>query len=270
MRHSRLGWHRLVHLLVALLLALALLPGAPARAASLVVMNCTGGSLASAISTANNNGDASNTITFAVDCPTSNPITLSSTQTISKNLTLDGTGHTVVISGGNAVGLFRVSSSGVSFTVNALTLTRGNVANGLGGGINNGGGTVTVTNSTLSGNSAATNGSGGGIYNGGGTVTVTNSTLSGNSATDPNNGGGGIYNYPGGRVTVTNSTLSSNSATNGGGIVNAGTMTVTNSTLSGNSAGTQAGGIFNIGLLTVTNSTLSGNQGNGIYMGGAA
>ena len=58
-----------------------------------------------------------------------------------------------------------------------LTLTRGYAGNG--GGIFNNGGTVKVTNSTLSGNFADL---GGGIYNNGGAVTVTGSAFSGNTA----------------------------------------------------------------------------------------
>ncbi len=68
---------------------------------------------------------------------------------------------------------------------------------------------MTVTDSTLSGNSAGV-GSGGGIDNSG-TVMVTNSTLSGNSVSfGPNNNGGGIANS--GTLTVIDSTLSGNSA----------------------------------------------------------
>ena len=126
-------------------------------------------------------------------------------------------------------------------------------------------GTLTVSNSTLSGNSAY---QGGGIYNEG-TLTVSNSTLSGNSA--PNGGGGGIYNFFG-RLTVSNSTLSGNSApgqfpNGGGGIYNYGTLTVSNSTLSANSAGGFGGGIRNLGTLTVSNSTLSANSAifSGVY-----
>ena len=70
--------------------------------------------------------------------------------------------------------------------------------------------TVSVTNSTLSGNSASF---GGGIYASSATVAVTNSTLSGNSAIS----GGGIYARSA-TVSVTNSTLSGNSANYGGGI----------------------------------------------------
>ena len=52
-----------------------------------------------------------------------------------------------------------------------------------GGGIYNKNGTLTVTESTISGNAAA-NGHGGGLYHDGGTTaTLTNVTISGNSAT---------------------------------------------------------------------------------------
>jgi hypothetical protein len=107
---------------------------------------------------------------------------------------------------------------------------------------------------------------GGGIFNDHAALTVSNSTLSGNSASDA---GGGILNFRA-TLTVTNSTISGNSASGGGGIFNLGeggsaTLTFTNSTLSGNSASSYGGGIGNNGImgsatLTVTNSTLSGNS----------
>jgi hypothetical protein len=139
---------------------------------------------------------------------------------------------------------------------------------GLGGGLYNSG-TLMVSNSTLSGNSA---GFGGGIANGG-TLTVSDSTLSSNSVSgsaDDRAYGGGLYNFA--TAMVSNSTLSGNSAPFGGGIVNSstssyshGTLTVSNSTLSGNSATHDAGGILNIedySTVTVSNSTLSGNSAN--------
>src|SRR5262249_9040003 len=105
--------------------------------------------------------------------------------------------------------------------------------------------------------------SGGGIFNDLRVpLTVTNCTLSGNSASD----GGGILNE--GTLTFTNSTLSGNSATSmGGGIFNdEGTMTVTNGTFSGNSAAggaTAAGGIFNEGPATVKNSIIANSTAGG-------
>ncbi|MCA9967980.1 MAG: hypothetical protein KC423_27230, partial [Anaerolineales bacterium] len=79
-------------------------------------------------------------------------------------------------------------------------------------------GNLTLTNSTVSGNSATNYG--GGINFGSGTLTVINSTISGNTA----NYGGGIRNE-GGTLTATNSTFSDNEATiSGGGMYNSGTM----------------------------------------------
>jgi hypothetical protein len=80
----------------------------------------------------------------------------------------------------------------------------------LGGGIFNHGeegiATLTITNSTLSDNSAP---GGGGIFNLHATLTITNSTLSDNSA-DPDYGGGGIDNgFAGGSpmLTISNTIL---------------------------------------------------------------
>src|SRR5208337_2664785 len=115
--------------------------------------------------------------------------------------------------------------------------------------------TVTLTNDTLSGNSAT---DGGGIYNYG-TVTLTNDTLSGNSATD----GGGIYND--GTVTLTNVTISGNSATYGGGIYNdyTGTVPLTTDTLSGNSANYGGGNISTCGTVTLTNTIVANSPTGG-------
>ena len=71
-----------------------------------------------------------------------------------------------------------------------------------------------------------------------GGLTLTNSTVSGNSATGS---GGGIYNV--GTLSLTNSTVSGNSAASGGGIYNWRTLSLTNSTISGNSAVIEGGGM---------------------------
>lgn len=141
------------------------------------------------------------------------------------------------------------------------------------------GGTVTISQLRVTGGSADY---GGGIYNTGGTLTVTNSTVSANSATDLG-GGGGIYNRYPNTLTITNSTISTNAIhtvsiyyADGGGIDNQGTMTITNSTISGNSNNGSAqngrgGGIYNQGPLTLTGNTISGNAatyGGGIYANG--
>src|ERR1043166_6097886 len=179
-------------------------------------------------------------------------------------LTIKGNGATIQRSTAGGTPAFRIFyiASGARVTISGLTVTNGNVTGGSfpadsGGGIFNDHATLTVSNCTLSGNSAGS--FGGGIYNdgeasgGSATLMLTNSTLSGNTASF---WGGGIYNdgSSSGTVTLTlsNSTLSGNSAANyGGGIYNfavdgSATLTLTNSTLSGNSAGS-GGGIYNDG-----------------------
>jgi hypothetical protein len=116
----------------------------------------------------------------------------------------------ITISGNDASQVFRVEPAAV-FNLKNLTVADGNFF--FGAGLHNNGGTVKVSNSTFSGNSAS-EGNGGAIENSG-TMTVTNSTFSGNSGRF----GGGIFN--GGSLKVTNSTFSGNSALlAGGGIAN--------------------------------------------------
>jgi len=190
--------------------------------------------------------------------------------TDASGLNINGQKAKITISGNDAVRVFEVDS-GAKLTLARLTVANGFI-DGNGGGIENEGGTLKVTNSTFSGNSADF---GGGIYNIG-PLTVTDSTFSGNSAHDFSGaGGGGIYNA-GGPLTVTNSTFSGNS-TNlvGGGISNSDTLTVTNSTFSGNSANS-GGGIHTSGTFAtatlkntiVANSPSGGNCSGGITDGG--
>jgi CSLREA domain-containing protein len=155
-----------------------------------------------------------------------------------------------------------------TLTVTDSTIS-GNTLDSQGGGIGNYG-DLTVTDSTISGNSSS---AGGGILNAG-TATVTGSTISGNSATsvsdDLGGGGGGIWSEGDG-MTVTDSTISGNSADAfGGGIVNFTPLTVTDSTISGNTAGSadgssgEGGGIWSEDDgMTVTDSTISGNTATG-------
>jgi hypothetical protein len=175
----------------------------------------------------------------------------------------------LLISGNNTSRVFFVNG-GANLTINGVTITKGNgtgtTNSGSGGGILNFG-TLTLTNSIVSGN-MATNGSGGGGIFVNGTLTLTNSIVSGNMAT---NDGGGIFNIQG-TTTLTNSTVSGNAASfKGGGINNGSTLNLTGSTVSGNTASFNGGGIFNgsEGTTTLTNSTVSGNtatnDGGGIF-----
>src|SRR5215208_4018592 len=294
--------------LAALLLAAALAASvviaavvlaSPAWAATYTVTNNAdsgAGSLRQAMIDANATTGVADTINFNLG--SSATITLTSAQLPTINdgagLTIDGGGADITISGDNKYQVFNVDFGG-KLALNNLTVADGGGISGNGiynfsgtvtlsnstisgnsaaeGGIFNYNGTLTVSNSTISGNSAS---SGGGIYSGFGTLTVSNSTISGNSTTGA---GGGIHNI-GGTLTVSNSTLSGNSANDGadgafskgGGIYNfRGTATVSNSTLSGNSAASVGGGIYSegdgqgTGKLEVSNSTFSGNSNNGPF-----
>ncbi|MEJ5223832.1 MAG: CSLREA domain-containing protein, partial [Anaerolineales bacterium] len=164
--------------LSALLLVSLLLAGQgarPAYAAGYVVDSLADNNTASdgfctlreAIESANNagNGDcgansaADDAITFSV----SGTITLgSSLPTIVSGqgtLTIDGGGN-ITVSGNNLYRVMQVNS-GADLTLQNLTIANGNAGLGSGGGIVNNG-TLTVTGSTFSGNSADL---GGGIDN---------------------------------------------------------------------------------------------------------
>lgn len=166
---------------------------------------------------------------------------------------------------------------------------------GSGGGAIYSAGNITMSDSTLSSNSAQGGGAGGAIVNGG-TMAVNHSVLSHNSAYY----GGAVDNF--GTMTIVASEISYNSAENGGGIINfgmltiresqicqniaaafyddgtpigggidneQGTVTLSGSLLSGNSAPTGAGGgIFNWDTLTIDDCTLSDNTAVGGFGGG--
>ncbi|MCU0705657.1 MAG: DUF4214 domain-containing protein [Fimbriiglobus sp.] len=239
------------------------------------------GSLRDAVAQANATAGA-DTIIFQAGL---GPVTLTSGQlsitdtTGATTITGPSTG-TQLVQRSTAAGtpLFRLFniSSGVTASLNNLTITNGRSPSGSSGSDNQGGGIrnvgkLTITNSVISGNGGTVISIGGGIFNGGGgaTLTIKGSTISGNSGlTGVASNGGGISNSSGGTVTITSSTISGNVATfdtgsggSGGGIFNSGIMTVTSSTISGNSGLTHAG-ISNSGTLTVTNSTISGNTAN--------
>ncbi len=160
---------------------------------------------------------------------------------ISDNLTINGLGADLlsVDAGGNSR-IFNVDdgdeNSDLEVAINGLTITGGNASDGFfvlfngGGGIRNSE-NLTVSNSTLSGNTVE-NGDGGGSGNFG-DLRVSNSNISGNTADE----GGGINN--GGDLRVSNSTISGNTAEEGGGIIsfefyNNGTATVTSSIIAAN------------------------------------
>jgi len=160
----------------------------------------------------------------------------------------------VTLSGNNASGVLAVAS-GVTASITGLTITDG-LATTDGGGIDNAG-TLAASNLVVSGNNAA---AGGGIANeASGVLTLTDVTLTGDSATT---NGGGVFNA--GALTLSHSpTIAGNLAAVGAGVYNSGTMSISQSTLSDNIASSKGGGVANTGTMTISYATLSGNQATG-------
>ena len=163
--------------------------------------------------------------------------------------------------GTNLTNLVTVSGGGPVFTVNTQNAVISDLTITGGGGIVNSG-VLTVSDSTISGNSGSYSypiASGGGIENYG-TLTLINSTVVGNSVT--------AYSTNQGSIGA------------GGGIDNQGTLTITNSSVVGNSVSGYAyggpstvtvvgGGISNYGTLTMTNSVVAGNSATGTALPGS-
>lgn len=218
---------------------------------------------------------------------------------ISKNLTFDVLGGGIATIDGSGTNWGFEINSGYSVTFNHIIFQ--NLINSFGGAIYNKG-TLNITNSTFTNNTANPVG-GGAIYNEG-TLNVTDSTFTENLAFL--GGGGAIYNYYGnctvnncvftnnhdpvclivfdvpisgwggairnekGALNVTESTFTSNSAEGsyGGAISNEGTMTVTRSTFISNMARVIGGGaIYNEGALNVTESTFTSNRAHAANYG---
>ena len=127
---------------------------------------------------------------------------------------------------------------------------------GLGGGVTRAfeAGFLSVTGS---GNSVDDwGGDGGAISNWSGTVTITNSAFSDNSAEW---GGGAIFNWEYGELSISDSAFIGNSAKQGGAITNQGELSISDSSFSDNSA-EWGGAITNQGELSISSSTFSGNS----------
>ena len=196
---------------------------------------------------------------------------------IDSNLTIEGPGEDELsVSGDRKSRVFRVQGGTVE--VGGLTITGGKaddhinacLKHNYGGGILNDGGTLTLTDTTVSQNTAHCGAAG--IYNVAGTLTVSNSTITGNTGEVS---GGGIYSFSG-TLAVSDSAISENTAEYGGGIYNRfGSLTVSASTISGNTANGQGGGLysstdsdFTTSKTTIANTTISGNSATDDYGGG--
>jgi hypothetical protein len=230
----------------------------------------TRGTLRWAVEQANSTAGA-NTIAFAKSVfSTQQTITLGHGQLDLTNTTgtetITGPAAGVTVSGGGQTEVFEVAPL-VTASISGLTISGGSFAGGVGNG-----GTLTLTNCTVSHNSSASyggvGGSAGGVSNSG-TLTLTNCTVSENSgAGGPNQAG--VFNS--GTHTLTNCTISGNSGNGflncGGGLVISGGATLTNCTISGNYANQSAsygGGVCTLDYsgttTTLANTIVAGNTG---------
>jgi len=153
-------------------------------------------------------------------------------------------------------------------TLTNVIVTNNNNPNGNGAGIENiwSGfqSFLTLNNVVVSNNTALSGGIGGGIENDGGTINATNLTVSGNRASST----GGLGQF--GTATLTNVTVYGNSATgNYGGINEFGvTDNLINVTIANNSAGSGVGGIRISSSVTARNVIIANNTGGTGNCGG--
>jgi hypothetical protein len=190
------------------------------------------------------------------------------------SLTVHGNGVTIDQTTTNAQVLVAVTSG--SFTLDGVTLTGGNTVGfptGPGAALLNTAGPITLSNSTVSGNTAAPPSGGAGAIIAAGVfsapVTLDNVTVTDNQITTTGRGADfGIVE--GSSVAVTNSRFTNNTDTANfdpaGGVIDAGPdpSTVTGSTFTGNTNAAQNGsdeadGVLDTADTTVTNSTFTAN-----------
>jgi hypothetical protein len=144
--------------------------------------------------------------------------------------------------------------------------------------VNSGGGNLTLDRLTVTG------GVEGGVYNDG-TLTLTDSTITGNAAIGDANSGdvtGGVLNLN--QATISDSTIAGNTATTktggvqvAGGIINTEYIVITDSTITNNTASASSnlgadyvvGGVLDNGFsFAITNSTITNNRAGGNVDGG--
>jgi hypothetical protein len=187
------------------------------------------------------------------------------------------------------------SSPGVPIAISGVTIAGGDADGSVytqtGGGIHNRDATLTVSNSVIRDNYAQYDGGGIYSYAAAGSVTVVNSTISGNNAsdgTDVNSYAGAIFSKYS-DVTIRNSTIAGNHSGGDGGAIymsqggsSGGSLSIENSTIANNASlahgGDDEGGGVWVAFggsdqrLDIKSSTITGNSvggtrgvGGGIY-----
>ena len=199
-----------------------------------------------------------------------------------RDVTVDGSGHNIVISGSSSTRV--LSNSGYQVTLINLTIRDGRLNtcstldDGAGAGIyhhghtNTGSETLTLVNCTVANNHNDAC-YGGGIFNDGVILKLVNSTIRDNYGF----WGGGVFDF-GGSTTIINSTLAGNHAfALGGGVsTTVSKITIDNSSLVNNRAdgnsGAGGGGIYSRNeedVITVRNTLIAGSPAGGNCAGWA-
>lgn len=144
---------------------------------------------------------------------------------------------------------------------------RGNVSDGVGGGVANSGGYLAFRQVTFEDNRGI---SGGAIGNWDGIISLSDCVIRDNVS--PNYGGGAFtmkYMNPDAVVKLNRCLVSGNTARFGGGLANElGELVVEQTTVEGNAASEGGGGVYNFGQSTLEASTVHGNSapvGGGIF-----
>ena len=232
-------------------------------------------SLREAISAANGSAGP-DTITFdtAGLFDSAQTLLLDGVLNISDSITIEGPGASLLtIDAQGKSGIFNITPFDPLVTsentIARLTLTNGLADNG---GAISSSANLTINAAVITNNRTRTPpmgvgpaGHGGGVYGSvGTTITVNDSTISGNTAAGF---GGGISGY---YLRLNRSTINGNSAYLGGGTNSYFSTYLTDSTVSNNSASYRGGGVAIYALGRITNSTISGNEagdlGGGVFV----
>ena len=163
------------------------------------------------------------------------------------NITFEGGNSAATSSGDDPTGAGAILNAATLSLTN--TVFTGNTASQNGGAIySTGTSSLTVDQSTFSGNTVSTASGNGGAIDAAGPFTITNSTFSGNSAFQ----GAGVYNETDAASSISYSTFANNTNAETGSLFTSShsTMTVRNTTFAGNTDG--------------------GGGGSGLYLSGGA
>ncbi|MFZ1425516.1 MAG: M10 family metallopeptidase C-terminal domain-containing protein [Geminicoccaceae bacterium] len=207
-------------------------------------------SLREAVAQANTSASA-DTIRFVTSLAGKTLVLTGGELVVNQDLTIDGAGQGVTLSGGGTQRLLRTSGSGTDLSVRGLTLASGFVQDRDGGAVFIGGGSLSVANST-----------------------IRDSQANGPQYSKPGSGGG-IFAASGSRVTIADSELSWNHASYNGGAIAGGSnviLTIRGSILSHNDMDLFLGGavyLDNGSSLVVESSTVTHNGGGEYSVGGA-